>query len=73
MEPDIQKIILNIISILQKFLVLGVSIMFIYLGILFYRNKYDEVKKYILWVIGGMILLFLAYTIPVLVFSFLKK
>jgi len=70
---DIKNTLITITKFIQTFLVLGSSFIFIYLGFLFFTKKYDKVKENILWVILGIILLFMAYVIPVIILSFLGK
>ncbi|MGC8981931.1 MAG: hypothetical protein ACP5JU_03215 [Minisyncoccia bacterium] len=70
---EIKDTLLKIIGFIQKILILGSSFIFIYFGFLFFTKKYDKVKEGILWVILGIILLFMAYVIPVIILSFLGK
>jgi hypothetical protein len=69
---QVQNTLLNIAKFIQIFLVLGSSFIFIYFGFLFFTKKYDKVKESILWVLLGIVLLFTAYFIPVLILSFLQ-
>jgi|GEM_PF-2040884 hypothetical protein len=69
---QVQNTLLNIAKFIQIFLVLGSSFIFIYFGFLFFTKKYDKVKESILWVLLGIVLLFTAYIIPVLILSFLQ-
>jgi hypothetical protein len=69
---QVRDTLLNIAKFIQIFLVLGSSFIFIYFGFLFFTKKYDKVKESILWVLLGIVLLFTAYIIPVLILSFLQ-
>lgn len=70
---EIIRILNTLLRILQTIIVLGSAGVFIYLGILFYFKKYDEVKKNLPYVVLGLALLISVYSIPVIILSFLEK
>ena len=70
---EIIKILNTILRLLQIIIILGSVAIFIYLGILFYFKKYDEVKKNLPYVFLGLALLISVYSIPVIILSFLEK
>lgn len=68
----IEQVLLKILKIMQVIIVLASVASFIYLGILSYLKKFDEVKKNLPWILIGLIILFASYTIPVIILSFLE-
>ncbi|GIW65765.1 MAG: hypothetical protein KatS3mg094_284 [Candidatus Parcubacteria bacterium] len=70
---EIINILNNILRIIQVIIILGSIGIFIYLGLLFYFKKFDEVKKNLPYVILGLILLISVYSLPVIILSFLEK
>lgn len=69
---SIVLILKRIIKIMQVLIILGSSVSFIYLGILAYLKRFDEVKKNLPIILLGLAILVLSYTIPVIVLSFLE-
>ncbi|MEM0231891.1 MAG: hypothetical protein QXG78_02115 [Candidatus Methanomethyliaceae archaeon] len=70
---EIRIILLRIIKIMQVLIILGSSASFIYLGVLaIYHKKLDEAKKFLPWILLGLIILITSYTIPVIILSFLE-
>lgn len=70
---EIINILNTILRLIQILIILGATVIFIYLGILFYFKKYDEVKKNLPYVILGLALLISVYSIPVIILSFLER
>jgi hypothetical protein len=58
---------------MQILILLGSAISFIYLGILTYLKKIEEVKRNLPLILMGLAILFSAYSAPVLLLSFLEK
>ena len=69
---EITNILQKIIKVMQVFIALGSTLAFIYLGYMTYTKKLDEVKKNLPWILLGLALLFVSYSIPVLLLSFLE-
>lgn len=69
---EIKLILLKIIKIMQVLIILGSSLSLIYLGIMTYFKKYDEVKKNLPWILLGLVILITSYSIPVIILSFLE-
>ena len=57
---------------MQVLIILGSSISFIYLGILTYSKRLDEAKKNLPWILLGLVILVVSYSIPVKILSFLE-
>jgi len=70
---EITRILLKIIRLMQILILLGSAISFIYLGILTYFKKIEEVKRNLPLILIGLAILFSAYSAPVLLLSFLEK
>lgn len=69
---QIVQVLLRILKFMQILIILASIASFIYLGIMAYFKKFDEVKKNLPWILIGLALLFAAYSIPVIVLSFLE-
>jgi hypothetical protein len=70
---EITRILLKIIKLMQILILLGSAISFIYLGILTYLKKIEEIKRNLPLILIGLAILFSAYSVPVLLLSFLEK
>ncbi|GIW66139.1 MAG: hypothetical protein KatS3mg095_0037 [Candidatus Parcubacteria bacterium] len=70
---EIIRILNIILRLMQTVIILGSVGIIIYLGLLFYFKKFDEVKSKLPYVILGLVLLISVYSIPVIILSFLEK
>ncbi|MCS7183736.1 MAG: hypothetical protein NZ866_00055 [Patescibacteria group bacterium] len=70
---EIIQILNLILRLLQSLIILGSIAIFVYLGLLFYFKKFDEVKKNLPYVILGLILLIAVYSLPLIILSFLER
>lgn len=69
---EIIIILKRIINIMQVLIILGSSASFIYLGIMTYLKKWDEAKKHLPWILLGLTILVISYSLPVIILSFLE-
>ncbi len=70
---EIKGILERILRVLQIFIALGGILSLIYLGVLTYFKKIEDVKRNLPLILIGFALLFSTYSIPVLILSFLGK